>query len=195
MDRMTNVVMTMTVDNDVKTDYANECQIRLYHPLSAHTAFRIIETPMRQPNRFHGICKSRGVSLGFLDFSKEEKKAFIRAQSSNGCATDEAKPPVRSIKAIRGLTLEKGAFLLKMPDNGSGQFTTDVCLSDTKLEMASDDCNESDLIDTSIELLKLMGLQSHPAQDNSLQDRKMVILRLMEDRGQQTCGYTRRWPM
>lgn len=191
-DKLVNLVMSVSVDKDPNTAYANECQLRLYKPLSAHTAFRIAETPMRHPVRNHEICKIRGVGRDFLHLPKEEQMAFIKAQRPRECSTEQGKPPARSCEAIRSITLDKGAVILPPSTTNTRPFGTDLCLGGAILACEGDK-NEDALVITAVELLKLMGLQSHPAE-HSLRDRKMVMLRLLEDKGHRICGSTRHWP-
>jgi hypothetical protein len=184
--------MSVSVDRDPTTAYANECQLRLYKPLSSHTAFRIAGTPMRHPVRNHEMCKIRGVGRDFLHLPKEEQMAFIKAQSPRECATERGKPPFRPCEAIRSVSLEKEAVILPPSTSNTRPFATDLCLSDATLACEGDE-SESAMAVTAVELLKLMGLQSHPAQ-HALRDRKMVMLRLLEDKGHRICGFTRYWP-
>lgn len=194
MKKLVNVVMTVTVDGNVDKAMPNEGEIRLYKPLSSLTAFRIIETPLRQPVRNHDICKIQGVGWAFLDLSLEQQKAYIKAHESLECAHEQAKPPVRPIEAIRGLALEQGAINLPSSPTAFSGFSTRLCVVDTTVQHSDGVGDESDRIHTFVELLQLMGLQSHPAQF-ALRDRRMVTLLLLEHKGHRVCKYTRWWQM
>jgi hypothetical protein len=111
--------MTVTVDSNIDKTKANEAEVRLYKPLSSLTAFRIIETPLRQPLRNHDLCKIQGAGWTFLELSTKQQKAFIKAQTATECAHEQAKPPVRPVEAIRGVKLEPGAFLLQSATTAS----------------------------------------------------------------------------
>lgn len=69
-DKFTDIMMTITVntnlDQNLDTDYANQCDIRLHRSISSATAFQIIETPIHSPAKDHAACKSQGLGSAFL---------------------------------------------------------------------------------------------------------------------------------
>lgn len=135
----------------------------------------------------------RALALHSYKTSGAYRESWMKTQpSAHGCVAEEGRPQVRPVEAIRDVYLEKGAILL--PSSlGAQSFATNLCLGGTKVVLVEGNDNEGDMLNTSIELLKLMGLQLHPTR-LAEREKELVTLHVLSLNAQRACKYTRQWP-
>jgi hypothetical protein len=155
------------------------CYVHLYKPVSSATVFTILATPIKHPSTQDHMCLDPGdrEKLMSNDLTASEFYAILWFLRSR-CGSSWMKAVNRPVQAIRKVYLHPGAFLRHKTPLHLRDMTTH--LVPFKSEISSVSKAKEDpmaILDTTIELLKLSTIQTHPeaicnAERNTRYDEK-----------------------